>query len=570
MKFRVGFTVLVALVIAALIMAEKRRVVAPVRPDPVLYFLADTQRELTRLPVAATRLSDAEEIKIGNRLAWQYDYRFTQRGPKGPAWQEMAESYLQRVGARVAAHAHRKLPYAFHFIPRAGFVNAFALPGGQVFVGEGLMELMDSEDELAAVLGHEIEHVDHYHCAERVQLEARLRKVPLGELAELPIEIFMAGYSKDQEMEADREGTRLAVWGGYSPLGALRLFETYDRLYREYVERAGSPQEELSQVAIDVLAGYFRSHPPASERIAQIKSLITDEGWGNLTRERPLEIAYIFWTLRAERELTAKHYLQAVNLARRSLELNTDQGDALRTLARAQFALADFAGAAASCRQYLERQPLDSEVAALFAYSLAADNPAQGVREYEDWFSKSKLPEALRAEREVDLAGLKLLAGNRAPADALVARAKAAPAQEASPNTLGKLGGWYYRAGNYDEAAKLLDTAVEQRPGETTFQVQLGWALIEHRRYESAQEWFNSALNSNSNAPAARMGLAVVEWQARQTDRAVGDFAVALQAEPFWLEPKWVRALYSPTVSQDVAALQAEQKKRRISQIPGR
>jgi predicted Zn-dependent protease len=69
------------------------------------------------------------------------------------------------------------------------------------------MELMDSEDELASVLGHEIEHIDHYHCAERVQLEARARKLRLGALAVLaaiPIEVFQVGYSKAQELEADR------------------------------------------------------------------------------------------------------------------------------------------------------------------------------------------------------------------------------------------------------------------------------------------------------------------------------------------------------------------------------
>ena len=75
------------------------------------------------------------------------------------------------------------------------------------------MDLMDSEDELAAILGHEIEHIDHYHCAERVQLEVRLRHLPLRGLFELPVRLFEAGYSKDQELEADREGTRLAVAG---------------------------------------------------------------------------------------------------------------------------------------------------------------------------------------------------------------------------------------------------------------------------------------------------------------------------------------------------------------------
>src|SRR5256712_9605555 len=132
---------------------------------------------------------------------------------------------------------------------------------------------MDSEDELAAVIGHEIEHIDHYHCAERVQQEQALRKIPLGELVALPVEIFEAGYSKDQELEADREGTRLAVEAGYSPNGAIRMFETFQRLYQEYQTRAKMPQKELSRVAIETLGGYFLSHTLPSERSAQVRPI---------------------------------------------------------------------------------------------------------------------------------------------------------------------------------------------------------------------------------------------------------------------------------------------------------
>ena len=63
-------------------------------------------------------------------------------------------------------------------------MNAFAVTGAAVFIGGGLISLMTTEDRLAAVLGHEIEHVDHYHCAERVQIEATLRRTPISEDAE--------------------------------------------------------------------------------------------------------------------------------------------------------------------------------------------------------------------------------------------------------------------------------------------------------------------------------------------------------------------------------------------------
>src|SRR5207302_5033086 len=192
------------------------------------------------------------------------------------------------------------------------------------------------EDELAAVIGHEIEHIDHYHCAERVQQQQALRKIPLGELVALPVEIFEAGYSKDQELEADREGTRLAVQAGFSPNGAIRMFETFQRLYEEAHTPAKNPQQELSQVAIDTLEGYFRSHPLPPERIKQIQQLIASEHWP-LQPEHDLEIAYFFWADRARESLDQHKYREAQQLATRSLQMRADQPDAIATLARAQF-----------------------------------------------------------------------------------------------------------------------------------------------------------------------------------------------------------------------------------------
>ncbi len=219
------------LAIASVVVSERRKVDVPPSPAALLYLVADTEQELTRMPVSFTRMSDEEEIRIGDGLAKYYA-----SGEEREAVPEntIIEHYLRRVGDQVARNAHRRLPYKFHYLPDSYLINAFALPGGHVFVGGGLLALMDSEDELAAVLGHEIEHIDHYDCAERVQREQALRKIPLGVLIEIPIEVFEAGYSKDQELQADRDGTRLAVAAGYSANGAVRMFEIFARLYEEY------------------------------------------------------------------------------------------------------------------------------------------------------------------------------------------------------------------------------------------------------------------------------------------------------------------------------------------------
>ena len=291
-------TAIIGLGIFALILAQMRKANVPVGPRAMLNFVADTGRELARVPAAVTPLSDEEEIKIGDEIARRYEFELGVDSEDKDS--QAIQTYVQKVGGQVAARAHRKLPYRFHYIPDRDFINAFALPGGHVFIGGGLIALMKSEDELADILGHEIEHIDLRHCAERIQLESSARKIPMGGLVVLPIEIFEAGYSKTQELEADRQGTALAVWAGYSPLGAIRMFEAFDRLYQENVMHSRTPQEELSRVAIQTIEGYFRSHPPTQERIEQIRKMIADNHWENLTQMRKLEIAGILRTQRAK------------------------------------------------------------------------------------------------------------------------------------------------------------------------------------------------------------------------------------------------------------------------------
>jgi predicted Zn-dependent protease len=258
----------------ALYYSERHKQEARVGPEAVLNALADTQRELSRVPAAATRMSDEEEIRIGNALAEHYATHYANADPA-------MQDYVSVVGRKVAGRAHRKFDYKFHYVPEEGLVNAFALPGGHVFIGKGLIQLMESEDELASVLGHEVEHIDNYHCVERYQLKARTANLPLAELLALPVELFQAGYGKEQELEADRDGTWLAVMAGYSPQGAIHMFETFGRLHREYVLKAESPDQEISKVAIAGITGYFRSHPLPEERINQIQQIIARNKWPN-------------------------------------------------------------------------------------------------------------------------------------------------------------------------------------------------------------------------------------------------------------------------------------------------
>ncbi len=291
MKRAAAFVIVLLTALTALYFSQRRHDPTLVSANAIVAMAADAQRDLSRAPMRLTRLSDAEEIAVGNQLADQYAVPAETLRPEKQA----VEGYIRQVGSSISLHAHRHLPYSFHLVPDRTMLNAFSLPGGPVYIGEGLLDLMTSEDELAAVLAHEIEHIDHYHCAERVQIEARLRNLKLGmvgAIVQIPLQAWEAGYNKDEEFEADREGMRLAVLGGYSPYGAVTLFEKFRELHDEYVIHARSPEEELSQLAIQSLQGYFRSHPLPSERLAQADRLIAQEGWQDRKTQRPFRVEY--------------------------------------------------------------------------------------------------------------------------------------------------------------------------------------------------------------------------------------------------------------------------------------
>ena len=566
------FAGIVALGIAAIVVSERRKVDAQASPAAVLYLVADTEQELTRMPVNFTRMSDADEIRIGDEIAQIAGNQGTNDSNKDEV--RTVEAYLKQVGEPLANKAHRRLPYRFHYIPNQSMVNAFALPGGHVYVGAGLLALMDTEDELAAVLGHEIEHIDHYHCAERAQQEQALRRIPLGGLVAIPIFVFEAGYSKDQELEADREGTRLAVEAGYSPNGAMRMFEAFDRMYQLYRHqshtRVGSPQEEVSDVAHQTLEGYFRSHPLPSERIAQVQKLIATEGWPTRA-EKDLAVAYIFWTAQAESALDGKKYHEAEQIAARAVKVHPESLGAWDVLARAQFAQAEFEAAAKSYRELVERDPKKLHYVEDYAMSLAAADRHTAAGQFRGWLQSVHGEKPRNADLEQ--AGLNLLSGDRSTANRYEDDLRVS-GDPWAPDYLGELGWFYYLAGDYSHASQLLSEAVQQRPGDLKMWTRRAWTEIEVRRYSDAIQTANNGVWESGTGPDQRvlseraMAQAVAFWQAREPGSALSEFERAMAGQPEWGNANWVKALYSPLVAQTMQEMKAErerQKKQRMA-----
>ncbi len=278
MKRWLFLLVIVAVCAGALLLAERQKAQTHVGPQALLGLIADTEQEMSRVPARLTRISDEQEIRIGDEMAQRYVAKIEAAKTKDPknGDDRLIEAYVERVGEKVSLYAQRKLPYRFHYIPDPNLINAFALPGGHVFIGRGMLDLMTTEDQLATVLGHEVEHIDLRHCAERVQLEAHMRKLHLEEingLVSVPIDLFKTGYSKDQELDADRAGTRLAMMAAYSPDGAISMFRMLDKVCKQETRTARTPQQEVSQLALETLKGYFETHPQPEERIEQIERL---------------------------------------------------------------------------------------------------------------------------------------------------------------------------------------------------------------------------------------------------------------------------------------------------------
>jgi len=210
-------------------------------------------------------VSDSDEIQVGQTLAAQF---IREQGLGDTPQTKKVEQYLQMVGDKVTAHAKRKLPYRFHFDPDPTFRSAVGLPGGEVFVGGGILAYIDTEDQLAAVLGHEVEHIDLGQCHDRLVKILADKHLTPSQFDQLKVDDFLPGYGHDNERAADFEGTRLAIEAGYSPEGAVRLLQTFLVLSQQM---PNAIEEEKS----------------IEERIQLIQPLLPS---ANQVKERPLKL----------------------------------------------------------------------------------------------------------------------------------------------------------------------------------------------------------------------------------------------------------------------------------------
>lgn len=177
-------------------------------------------------------LPPREEVRLGRKMARDVNKELSYHSD--PAVQD----YIRDLGNRIARHADTPDPiqYTFRVVDDDEQINAFAMPGGYIYVYSGLMKAAENEAELAAVMSHEIAHVTKRHVAERLVAAYGLQALSNAALGENPglvkqlvatvtAQGFLLKYSRDHERQADKVGFDYLVSAGYSPMGFVTFFE---------------------------------------------------------------------------------------------------------------------------------------------------------------------------------------------------------------------------------------------------------------------------------------------------------------------------------------------------------
>ncbi len=221
--------------------------------------LVDTVKNVGK---ATTEISEPDEIAIGRDMAARL------LGAAHLVADARLQRYVNRVGRWLASQTERPdLPWQFGVLD-APQLNAFAVPGGTIFVTRGLVQRMRSESELAGVLAHEIAHVLRKHHLKAIQKSARTglagdalthalknsRPEARDKLIGFGTEMYTRGLDKSDELEADRLGVVIAARAGYDSYGLPSVLQTL---------QAMNAQDSA-------LALMFKTHPAPAERLSAL------------------------------------------------------------------------------------------------------------------------------------------------------------------------------------------------------------------------------------------------------------------------------------------------------------
>ena len=215
-------------------------------------------------------MSETEEISLG----MQYHQQVIKEQP--PYADRELAAYVEQVGQRVARFSDRpQLDYHFVLLDSTQ-VNAFALPGGYIYITRGLLAYLNSEAELAAVLGHEIGHVTARHSVRQHSaatvtgmagaiLQATTGVQGSGDLFNVLGKAVLSGYGREHELESDRLGARYLARAGYDPQAMIKVIGVLKN--QELFERQRAREEGREPRAYH---GVFASHPENDQRLQEV------------------------------------------------------------------------------------------------------------------------------------------------------------------------------------------------------------------------------------------------------------------------------------------------------------
>ena len=240
----------------------------------------------------AHAMSDKQEVELGRQI--NAEIVQTMGVYNNPELQE----YVSSVGQKLAKAGNRpNLEYTFTVLDTED-VNAFAIPGGFIYISRGILPYLSSEAELAAVLGHEIGHVTARH-ASRQQTQGTLAGIAgiatavltgqpaLAQLTNVAGEAVVRGYGRDMELEADRLGAEYLARTGYDPQAMIRVITTLKD--QERFEVVAAKQEGRPP---HVYHGLFATHPDADTRLRQAVQ-VTSAVSGHATGKAENEIDFL-------------------------------------------------------------------------------------------------------------------------------------------------------------------------------------------------------------------------------------------------------------------------------------
>ena len=259
------------------------------RTLPLLLIVIATAIACVTNPATGQRqfnlLSESDEVALGKQSDAQI------RQEMGVYGDQALQEYVNRVGQAMAKTSHRpQLPWTFAVVD-ASAINAFALPGGYIYLTRGILPFLRDEAEMANVLGHEIAHVTAMHGATAYSRQQGIgfglgigrifapeNRQGLFSIAEGAFGLLFLKNGRDAELEADRLGVGYAAGSGWNPSGMAGMLTTLGRLSEASGSSRGVPN-------------FLSTHPLPEDRVEQVQSVANAARTSSSTRVNADEFA---------------------------------------------------------------------------------------------------------------------------------------------------------------------------------------------------------------------------------------------------------------------------------------